>query len=113
MQLLARLGPALSELKNGLAVYDLQLDPLLASLTVTMGDSTAESAKLMIGYTAFGKTHRAPLTLVSKDGAWQFGEGKDSPLAGVMQLVVMAMMMNAFSPAPAAGPATPTTGGPL
>lgn len=111
--LLARLGPALSELKSGLAVYDLQVDPLIASLTVTKGASTTESTKLMIGYTAFGKTHSAPLTLVNKDGAWQFGEGKDSPLAGVMQLVVMAMMMNAFGPAPAPGPATPAAGGPL
>ena len=115
--LLTRLGPGLVDLKAALAIYDLQVDPLFTSLTVanaeTKTDSASDTAKLMIGYSAFGKSHSVPLTLVKKDGAWQFGEGKDSPLAGMMQLVVMAMMMNAFSPAPAVPPATPAAGGPL
>lgn len=111
--LLARLSPALNDLKAGLALYDLHLDPLLASLTVTKAQISGDATKLTVGYTAFGKTHSAPLTLANQDGAWQFGAGKDSPLAGVMQLVVIAMMMNAFNPGPTGEPATPAAGGPL
>lgn len=116
--LLVRLAPSLPELKAGLAAYDLQLDALLASLTVAKAPAgkdggAPDTSRLIIGYTAFGKPRSASLTLVHKDGAWQFGEGKDSPLAGLMQLVVMAMMMNSFNPGPAGAPATPTPGGPL
>jgi hypothetical protein len=92
-ELFARLGPAVKELKLALATYALNADALLDSITVAKIEGEGDQRTLSIAFITFGHPHTVPVKMVKKDGAWAVAEGKDSPLAGLSQLMMLGMMM--------------------
>ncbi len=100
--LLAKCGPGLKEIKAGLGLYALDADALLDSIAVTKVDGTGDQRTLTITYTAFGHAHALAVKMVKKGDSWAVAEGKDSPFAGLNQLMTLGLMMGQSGDAPGA-----------
>jgi hypothetical protein len=118
--LLVKLAPLTAKLKAALKSYDIDLDALIASVTITPLEAapvppTPDKATLAVRFTTFGKPHTVPVKVVRRNDAWQIADGVDSPLAGLTQLVMMAMFMNNLGGdgAPAQPAPAPAGGNPL
>jgi hypothetical protein len=70
-QLLQHGGGLVTAIKKALALYDLDPDPLLASLKVTELESPGDGRRLIeLGFKLFGEDQVVQSELVEKDGAW-------------------------------------------
>jgi len=80
-EFLGRLGPVVKEMKAALAVYDLQLDPLLDSVKATAKGNGNERS-LAVSFTAFGKPYALPVKVELKDGHWMVSPKNTKGLPG-------------------------------
>jgi RNA polymerase sigma factor (sigma-70 family) len=76
-QFLDRVSLALPDLKRAFAVYDLQIDRALDSVTMT-STTTTDATIVRMTFTAFNTTHTFPLKLVEHQQRWSIIG--DSPL---------------------------------
>jgi hypothetical protein len=112
--LLSRLGPALPKIKEALAVFDVQVDALLDSMTFKLTNASAQEALIAITFTSLDKPRAVALKLVQKDGSWELASGNDNPLTGLSQLVMMALLMQGMeNTTPTPPPVAPVDDGAL
>jgi hypothetical protein len=69
-QLLQHTGTLIKELKVALAVYDLDVDKALDSVTVIKIEGDGDERTARVEFTAFGHTHKLPVKLLKLDGEW-------------------------------------------
>jgi hypothetical protein len=103
---LGRLAPLIKEAKLAAAVYDLQIDQFLGSITAKAAEPAAgaspDERTLTVTFTAFGKPYSFPVQVMKQGGAWIIspknteslnsmrgmmpmgGEGNDAPANGGM-----------------------------
>jgi hypothetical protein len=81
---LKRCGGFLIELKNALAVYNLNADGFLDSIKVASVEGDGDQRTATMQFTAFGKPHSFPVKMEKKDGRWQVSESSmaGNPLTG-------------------------------
>jgi hypothetical protein len=112
--LLSRLGPALPKIKEALAVFGVQVDALLDSMTFKLTNASAQEALIAITFTSLDKPRAVALKLVQKDGSWELASGNDNPLTGLSQLVMMALLMQGMeNTTPTPPPVAPVDDGAL
>lgn len=70
--MLGRVGGAVKEVKEALKVYDLQADKMLDSMKLTDVQGSGDQRTGTLKATAFGHEYSFPVTLIQKDGVWQF-----------------------------------------
>lgn len=80
-EFLGRLGPVVKEMKAALAIYDLQLDPLLDSVKATAKGEGNERS-LAVSFKAFGKPYALPVKVELKDGHWMVSPKNAKGLPG-------------------------------
>ncbi len=68
-QFLERMSPMLVHGKAAAAVYGIEVDKFLESVTAK-ASGTGDARSLQVGFTAFGRAHELPLPVVKKDGKW-------------------------------------------
>ncbi|MBA2479357.1 MAG: hypothetical protein H0V44_01745 [Planctomycetes bacterium] len=85
-EFLDRLGPMVQEVKQALAVYDLQVDPFLDSFTAK---SAGEGDKrvLTVGFTAFGNPYEMPVKVENKGGTWSVSPENNSGLNDLQKMM--------------------------
>ena len=71
---LTRIAPFLARLRTVLAGYGLDLDEALASATVGPALDAGDSATVPLEYTLAGRSIRAELRLVRRDGGWYLAD---------------------------------------
>ena len=77
-----RLGRVAKGLKAALAVYGLDLDQILDSVSIAKAESvvgTTNQRVVVLAFTALGKPRMLPLKLINVEGRWQLAG--DSPIA--------------------------------
>jgi hypothetical protein len=113
-QLIERFSSALPELKKALAVYEIQIDPLLESFGFTLIDATPTSGTVIISFTTLDKPRSFALKFVTKNGSWSLADGSDNPIAAMSQLVMMSLLMHGMgTETPAQPPPAPIDDGAL
>ena len=85
-EFLARLTPLVAEAKNALAIYDLQADAFLQSITATADAPGAnpEERTLRVGLVAFGKPYTIPVVVTRSGQHWVLSPTNGAPFAPMM-----------------------------
>jgi hypothetical protein len=104
-QFLARLSPLVKELKAAAAIYDVQIDAFLDSVSAKPGAAKNGATTLTVAFTAFGKPYSLPVEVEQKDGHWVMKQNPANPLKGMMGPVEMGggpepMPLDNVQPAP-------------
>ncbi|MBA3707571.1 MAG: hypothetical protein H0W83_01980 [Planctomycetes bacterium] len=83
---LDRFGPMVDEIKQAVAVYDLQVDGFLDSITAT-SNGTGDTRQLDVGFSAFGRSYQIPVKVENKGGKWSVSSDNGAGLGDLTKMV--------------------------
>ena len=90
-EFLGRISPLVKEAKLAAAVYDIQIDQFLDSVTAKPAAGAAPAAgddkPLTVGFTAFAKPYTLPVMVTKKDGHWVISPKNGEAFGGVKQMM--------------------------
>ncbi len=97
-EVLGRVGPLVKELKQALAVYDLQADDFLGSITAKSAGE-GDTRTLTVGFKAFGRGYETPITVERQGTKWVLSKDNASGFDAFGKM----FNQGGGAPAPAAG----------